>query len=259
MITCDLSKDFGIALFQIFGTIAFAMKNRLPFIFPYDSLEYWNDPLLSFIKRFTSSPENFPNNSNIHDLVYQHPTFQLDEEYTEIPSTTNNVMFKGNFDRYLYFENEFSQIIKFMNIKLFQMKNKSKYIEHFKKVNIGIGIKKDVPFTYYQKAIEAIHMNIDNVNSVSYITVIPNDCEDSMNIVNQIEEYFDIKVTNITNLENKSDDMLLLSNCEYTIVCHGDNTSLWGGYFNINGHVYINDLGVGHNQCPCDWIKIDTD
>ena len=47
MISCDLRGGLGNQLFQIVATIAYCIKNKLPFIFPYSEMlnehqTYWD-------------------------------------------------------------------------------------------------------------------------------------------------------------------------------------------------------------------------
>ena len=112
MITCNLMGGLGNQLFQIMMVMAVAIKNEIPFIFPYsDTLTvgverptYW-DTFFKNIRNYTANPQNF-NNSNIfiNNLLYKHPVYNEPSfNYTEIPKI-DNVMFNGYFQSYKYFQ-----------------------------------------------------------------------------------------------------------------------------------------------------------
>ena len=283
MITCNLMGGLGNQLFQIMMVMAVAIKNEIPFIFPYsDSLTigverptYWNS-FLKKIKKYTANPENFNNNAFINNLLYKHPVYHEPRfNYTEIPKI-DNVMFCGYFQSYKYFQEVQEKLFDLIGIYGIQLDVLNEYPELFNEKNtismhFRLGdykIKQDchpiLPYEYYEKSLEMIPVDeLSNYNILYF-------CEKEDNeYVNDVIERLKLKfqVKEFIKIDDTIDDwkqLIIMSCCKINIIANS-SFSWWGAYFNINegkivfypsiwfGPSIKNDVS---DMYPDSWIKI---
>ena len=123
MIYCALMGGLGNQLFQIFATIAYALKNGHTFKFPDSKLDktdrpvYWSTLLSSLIDNTIGSPPP------LLSLIYNESGFQ----YQEIPAIANteSINISGYYQSYKYFEHIFPLIKEKFKFRDF-IENKAK-------------------------------------------------------------------------------------------------------------------------------------
>ena len=119
MITCRLKGGLGNQLFQIFTIMAYSIRHRIPFVFPYSLVigidnrqrTYW-DTFLAGIKHYTNR------NGIISDHILSTFSKYLGAHgYQEIPLWTDMPMiFDGYFQSWRYFSGEYSRIYEWLDI-----------------------------------------------------------------------------------------------------------------------------------------------
>jgi hypothetical protein len=281
MISTVLMGGLGNQLFQIFNVIAYSLRYNKTFTFEYsDKLKvgierstYWNN-FLSNLKQYTTTTKiTLP---------------QLRERgfhYTQIPQINQNFMFNGYYQSYKYFEDEYDNIIKLIDLKKIQDNVVIKYNKYFIDCNdnhlnlismhFRLGDYKEkqeyhpvMTIKYYQNALK----HIINKSGKEDWTILYFCEKDDNDIVNN----------SIKNLQNtfpiiqfiKVDDnipdweqMIMMSCCKHNIIANS-TFSWWGAYFNANqekitcypniwfgpamGKKNLNDL------FPTKWNKIKT-
>jgi hypothetical protein len=287
--TCFIIGGLGNQLFQIMTTIAYAIRYKYVFLFPYtievykNRFSYWDSFLLS-LKRFTT--ENPKNIRKITDLHYL-PKFQeRDFSFSPISNMNKSICFQGYFQSYLYFEKEKEYIFKLICLREQQEKIHNDFFENVDSKNtihismhfrLGdyIFLQNCHPvlsIDYYEKSLEYILSKMENKDKQINIWYC---CEKNDN---------DVVYKNIQSLELKFIDsslkfikikdeipdwqqMLMMSLCDHHIIANS-TFSWWGAYFHRNDSekpiITYPSVWFGPHLCdknvsdlfPKDWIKI---
>lgn len=268
MIVVELMGGLGNQLFQIFACISLALDLNTNFKF-CDKF-YYNIPK-GCTKRFT-----YWNNflSDISDKVldlkedrkkYKIYNYQNARKYKDIPKI-NNLILNGYFQSYKYFEKNYEEIIKIINIRDKQKKVREKYnfdydnicsihfrygdYKHKKKFHINLDIN------YYKRA-------TDKINAKKYLLFYEKEDKDLIERnINYIKkdgvEYIYIN-TSIPDYEQ----LLIMSLCKDNII--GNSTFSWfAAYFNerkdkkiIQPSRTITKENSMFDFSPNDWITIN--
>ena len=286
MITCQLKGGLGNQLFQIFATIAYALKNSKPFVFINQEQlvssstirpTYWNTllkELVPFLKEQDQMPRQFVSIKEQHF------------HYSEIAEPSFNsscIVLNGYYQSYKYFKKYEKLIYKMLKITMKRQivwereKARNLDLAHTVSLHFRIGdyaflehVHPVLPHVYYKNAIEYI-MNEEREFSESNKTrVILYFCEDNdaVNIEPFIREleglYPALQFRRADPSLSDWEQMLLMSVCKHNIIANS-TFSWWGAYFNtgVTKLVCYPDTWFGpavkHNTedlFPDDWSQI---
>jgi hypothetical protein len=268
MITCKLQGGIGNQLFQIFTTIAYALKHSQSFFFmDIEQLgngengstiryTYWNTFLHS-LKPFLKLPTEIPPLIKYKEDNF-HYSLLLTDKRSE--NTGYATMLVGYFQSYKYFD--YYKDILFKLIKIPQhklnIKEKYKYIDFENTISIHfrVGDYKFYPdlypiltSEYYINAINKIKEsnNIENYNILYFYNPLEkDDVQSTINIINK--EFPFLPVQTLKSETSDWEQLLIMSLCKYNIIANS-TFSWWGAYFNqsLNNIVYY----------PDQWFKED--
>jgi glycosyltransferase involved in cell wall biosynthesis len=240
----------GNQLFQIFTTIAIAMREKHRFIFLdkkiLDSSEnvtirntYW-DSFLSGLKIFTK--EIYPS----EPITLREKGFQY--QNISIPNNNQNELFMlyGYFQSYKYFNDYNDMIInKLIKMDLIKEKLLKKYdIIDFNQtisMHFRIGDYKNLQhmhpimkYNYYENSLNYIkNVKKSQCKNVLYFCE-EKDLEDVLKIVNNLKKEFPDLEFQCVNFEICDwEQMILMSLCKNNIIANS-TYSWWGAYFNTN-------------------------
>ena len=277
----------GNQLFQLFAIIAYSFKSKNPFIFPYvkfnennpDRPTYWETFLYS-LKKYTNSHRLITN-----ETLLQFEPMYLPHDYCEIQPTSENIMFYGYFQSYVYFKTEYSRIYELLDIDL--LKTRVDIIDrgpsdsitismHFR---LGDYVSKQcyhpvLPIDYYDRSIQYIITNIPNaLYSRIFVFHEPNDVEYVRNIISKLKETHPTLEFIIMEPDDDWKQMLLISKCDHHIIANS-TFSWWGAMLSrnrIDEHssdkiVCFPSIWYGHQLYyinvntlfPKSWYKIDA-
>jgi len=289
MITCELIGGLGNQLFQIFTTIYYAIQldHEYKFTDSKSSLSitprntYWNS-LLSNLKGVTTNifPEDIVKIKEIdftyHDIM-ESPEFKEIVEKNVIKET--NIMLCGYFQSYKYFEKNFEQICKLIDIqkKKQSVLQSSDYTENYLKNTISLHFRMGdykklhwihpiMPYEYYEKALLCIKSkSVNNLNQVLYFCE-DEDIEDVNQIIGKLQIKFPNDVfTRCSNLLEDWEQLILMSLCKHNIIGNS-SFSWWAAYLNTNDNKIVSrprmwfGESIGHDitdLCPPEWNTIE--
>jgi hypothetical protein len=293
MISVNLMGGLGNQLFQIFATIAYAIKHKHKFVFPYSEklaqrVTYWNNFMLSF-KIFTTA--NLKNRVTNNDIQNMENIGEKDFRYNELPGTDPSGTFKlnGYFQSHKYFENEVEQIYSLLRLDkqkqqvmedyphLFSLEGSTvsmhfrlgdyKHLQHYHPI---------MPPQYYQNALTTIFEK-SGLQSATVLYF----CEEEDNEL--VTKFIDILKMHFDTTEYKLEFMkvddkiadwkqlLIMAGCHHNIIGNS-SFSWWGAYMNsyVDKIVCYPALWFGQTMhehhgfkdtqdlFPEKWIKIDV-
>jgi len=283
MITCKLQGGLGNQLFQIFTTIAYALKYSKPFFFINKTqlgdgengstirYTYW-ETFLSSLKPFLKNVDQIPQLMFIKEKSFR---------YEKIPENFNNkygLMLDGYFQTHLYFD-----LCKTMICKLLKMDTKKLCVREKEKNNIDFNNVISIHFRRGDyKNYPNIHPILSNEYYIHSLIYILRELKTnkSINVLYFCEEE-DIKEVELIIKELESvfvslvfqraipllsdwEQLLLMSLCNHNIIANS-TFSWWGAYLNDNPSkiVCYPELWFGKDVShdtsdlfPEDWIKI---
>ena len=291
MITCELCGGLGNQLFQIFTTIAYALRNDTSFYFKkYEhGLEtqnigtsklitkrcpYWVD----FLSELSCNlSDDFNNTMTIHEQRFKYDEIRMLSDSEKI---NNNICLMGYFQSPKYFA-DFEQNI----YDLLKIREKQQFIKNHSNINFDNIQTISMHFRLGDYKLLPKMFNILNVNyfinALKYVlfksksdklTTVLYFCEDESipeveNMINIIKSRF----TSITFSRCGQDltdweQMLLMSVCDHNVIANS-TFSWWGAYLNQNNRKIVcypskwfgPNLHITHETidlCPKTWYMI---
>ena len=270
MITVEIMGGLGNCIFQIFALMAYAMDNKTsfyiedkPITYGTRKKHYW-DTMLSTIGQFRKPCQ--PNNHIVREQRFDYVKLPT------IPDTSKPIKMVGYFQSYKYFEHQYENIMKFINLNNLREPFQILYDYnttislHFR-VGDYKNLQEHHPLldeSYYVKALK--HISKEEPWQVLYF------CEDEdieyvNNKLNIIKKYLP-KLT-FFKIDSKYDDweqMLIMSLCKHNIIANS-SFSWWAAYFNTNDKIVCYPTTwfgpkQGNKEIstmfPEQWIKIDN-
>jgi hypothetical protein len=271
----------GNQIFQIFATIAFAIKSNNNFRFLLvDKLggggnstlryTYWNN-FFSVLKPVLTNI--FPQMEVIKENGFK---------YNDIPNVNlcnKNIKLHGYFQSYKYFKNYYETICRM--IRLDEMKKQiiekyninPSYLENTVSMHFRLGDYKKVSdfhpimkYEYYKKSLSHIK-NITDENDILHILFFceEEDIDTVTDTINKLQNdfpnyIFERKYSHLEDWEQ----MLLMSLCTHNIIANS-SFSWWSAYFNSNVDKIVCYPSVWFGEkanidtsdlCPNKWKKI---
>jgi hypothetical protein len=281
MITCNLMGGLGNQIFQIFATIAYAIKSRNKFQFLAQetlgggscTLRYtfWNT-FFSSLKPFLIT--NLPPVNVVRENGF---TFQ------ELPInllTGTNVLIHGYFQSEKYFKDQFEMICRLIGLEKLKQSvldtislNKDD-LNNIISMHFRLGdYKKLADFhpiatpKYYENALNHFKNKFPETNFSILYFCEDADVNDVQITIQNLENIFpNYKFTRGTNTLSDWQQMIYMSLCRHNIIANS-SFSWWGAYFNANPDKVICYPSVWFGQtanidtrdlCPQEWIKLNV-
>lgn len=290
-ITCNLMGGLGNQLFQIFTTMAYAIRNKNRFYFVQSDFlggqgttirrnTYWNN-FLNGLKMFLK-----PQEEGISVLVREQG-FTYNDFPTNIFANPNaNLKLFGYFQSYKYFVNEYATICRFLGLE----KKKEEILKVFQEYQPSPELFFDVTNTnivsmhfrlgdykklqdyhpimtvkYYEKSIQFIKNNTKYDTLKILYFCEEDDHAEVLETIRKLKKHN--KNCEFVRAPNQMDDwqqMLLMSCCNHNIIANS-SFSWWGAYFNSNPNKIVTYPSkwfgpiAGHDTCdlcPPEWNKI---
>jgi len=251
-VSCVLMGGLGNQLFQIFTTIAYAIRYKRRVVLPYSEdlrfgkvrPTYW-DSLLSSLKNVTTYSQPYTNEYLQHLVQYR----ENGHHYQEIPNLSNRefTLF-GYFQSPRYFENERSTIFSLLRLAESKGRVASEYPKYFDdgaitiSMHFRLGDYKNIqechpimPSDYYIMALMHMLLNITIDRPVKVLYFCEKEDNDTVSdIVRQCEETY--SAFHFIKVDDSIEDwkqLLIMSNCSHHIIANS-SFSWWGAYFNEN-------------------------
>lgn len=271
----------GNQLFQIFHTIAYAIRHGFEFVFPYSETlkvgverpTYWNN-LLSNLKPFTST--TIPKIPILRELGFH---------YTNISKIQQNFMFYGYFQSYKYFEDQYNTIRDLIGIPALQQQerdaNRIPDIDYSRTISLHFRFgdykeKQDChPLMTPKYYISALRHILSTATTATTATTVlcfyeKEDTKLAESYIEKIKaEIHDLPELQFRTISHEISDwqeMLQMSLCHYNIIANS-SFSWWGAYLNDNQDkivcypsIWFGSKLASHNVkdlCPSSWTKIN--
>ena len=281
MITCNLMGGLGNQIFQIFATIAYAIKSKNKFQFLAQetlgggscTLRYtfWNT-FFSSLKPFLIT--NFPPVNVVKENGF---TFQ------ELPInllTGTNVLIHGYFQSEKYFKDQFEMICRLIGLEKLKQSVLDTLSLNKEDLNNTISMhfrlgdyKKLAEFhpiatpQYYENALNYFKSKFPETNFSILYFCEDADVNDVQITIQNLENIFpNYKFTRGTNRLSDWQQMLYMSLCRHNIIANS-SFSWWGAYFNTNPDKIVCYPSVWFGStanidtrdlCPQSWIKLNV-
>ena len=298
IISCNIMGGLGNQLFQIMTTMAYAIRNKCVFLFPYDTkvmnrYTYWDSFLIS-LKRFTTDNEqSLLKNMDLCNYIpkYLEPHFH----YSTIPVFGKNYFLQGYYQSYKYFDQEKSSIFKIIRIEDNQKLVKSEFPDYFVEdtkdnsviisMHFRLGDYKMLPnfhpvlpIEYYRKSIEYLFLKLPDTRFRILYCCEENDNAIVLQNIQYLKDCFEgvsyaYKYKDMLEFVKVSDDicdwkqMIIMSLCEHHIIANS-TFSWWSAYLTIREDKIIcypsiwfgNNLqnNIVSDMYPTYWTRIDV-
>lgn len=285
-ISCHLMGGLGNQLFQIFTTVACALRQQRKIIFPYSEIlttgkhrpTYWD----SFLYPLRSYTTINPSCGSSLDLLYTFPHYsESGFQFAEIPNFKNEkaVMLRGYFQSPKYFEVEKNAVFSFIRLSKCQESIINEYPELLaasSKLTVSMHFRLGdykllqhchpiLPYDYYKNAVEYISSNnIGEQIRVIYFCEKEDNADVDIIIQRLCSRFPNIEFEKVDDSIEDWKQLIIMSCCHHNIVANS-TFSWWGGYFNNKKGMIICypelwfGSGVSHNTCdlfPDSWKKI---
>jgi hypothetical protein len=259
----------GNQLFQIFTTIATAIKHNNDYVFYRQDILYVGTPRPTY---WITLFKNILHKTS-YSVTYNNVYHEVKEfTYTPIPQLKNATILYGYFQSYKYFENEINTILDLIDFNTIINDIKTTYSNYFQNPNtvslhFRIGDYNSAiitPYQYYENALSLF----DNKSTILYC------CEKENNdIVNNHISNLKIKYPSMTfiKIADEIDDwkqMLIMSLCEHNIIPNS-TFSWWSAYLNKNKNKIVTyptpwlygngSFDLCNDLCPPSWKPVVFD
>jgi hypothetical protein len=256
MITCKVCGGLGNQLFQIFTTIAYALKNSIPFFF-LNNYQLGNGENGSTIRytywvTFLSSLQPFLKNMNqIPELnCVKEQTFTYNE-LTISPRT----LLVGYFQSPKYFDDYKETIGKILKLDMKKHFVKEKYkklngpiIEENELISLHFRIGDYINYshiypildkTYYINSLNHILNNITTNKEINVLYFCENDdLNEVEQIIDVLKDIYSIKFIRVESELEDWEQLLLMSVCKHNIIANS-TFSWWGAYLNASSEKIV--------------------
>jgi len=295
MIYLCVKGGLGNQLFQIFTTIAYALREEQTFGFFYykkiGSRETYWDSFLYNLKKYTNEMtiSRVSSNSDILQISCKETKENIDSvkmfieprfHYNKLPKPIfKNVLLDGYFQSYKYFQEYSKEILEIIDFQKYVNKMRGDFYTIIDNTNPTISIHFRIgdyvklqkhyyilSYEYYFKAITHMIYQLNNVPMNILYFCEEQDVEKVNDIIHQLKE----NLSNIHFIQcpfyfKDWQQMLLMSCCSHNIIANS-TFSWWGAYLNHNKNKIVcypslwfeekNSHLNTKDLFPEDWIKI---
>ena len=246
-VTCHLMGGLGNQLFEIFTTLAFALREGRQAFFvekPYldnrpDRPTYWNTFLKNLQPFLSNTPRDFANTT----IYSEKPNFR----YSPIPSLhdSHQIMLHGYFQSPLFFNQHYSDLCDLIGLEDWKCSIRADFPNIKWKQTVSLhfrwGDYKRLPenhpilsLEYYKQALDYIVSRDDSITNVLYFC----EDEDHNDIIENRVKHLSIVFPQLefqrgTEVEPDWRQMLVMSCCKHHIIANS-TFSWWGAYFDLN-------------------------
>jgi len=273
MIIGHLMGGLGNQLFQIFTTIAYAIREKHPFAFPEtvnpgqpNRPNYWS----SFLVKLRIFTKNYlPKTDILREKGF---------EYEELPKCKyENLILSGYFQSHKYFDEYFGTICNMIGVEKHRKVVSANYPNDYStaiSMHFRLGDYKKLQdkhpilsYEYYRSALLYIHSKKTNVYKVLYFCE-KEDNETVEKMINRLR--YDSTLSHLVFVKAPDDiadwqQMLMMSLCAHNIIANS-TFSWWGAQFNTNADKLVCYPSVWFGPAlkektvfdlfPDSWIKI---
>ena len=281
MLTCKLQGGLGNQLFQIYATIAHAIKSNQKFVFlnvydlkssVTDRHTYWGT-FLSSLKPFLLNPELI-NKDNL--LIIREKCFTYNSLPLPLPSQKNKIkVLSGYFQSHIYFDEFFQTINRLLKIDDHKVRLTNKYRKLINdeqpiSMHFRLGDYKKLPEHYVILTVDYYRAALNHLSETNTVTRVLYFCEDQdLEDVDAIIATLKSEIPLIVfvradPLLEDWEQLILMSICRHNIIANS-TFSWWGAYLNISRQKTVTYPAawfgpkLNHDTrdlFPADWVKI---
>jgi hypothetical protein len=270
----------GNQLFQIFATIAYAIKSKNRFVFlgvnqlgsgsTTVRYTFWKTLL---VKLNPFLVESLPQMYTIREKGFPYDELNVAE------MVNNNIMINGYFQSYKYFEHSYDMIYRMLCIDKIKetLMNKlhlNNKLDNYVSMHFRIGDYKKIQhyhplatYNYYKGALTHIQKSNPDVSFTILFFCEDIDMNDVMEKINKLMlEFPNYKFIRCDNKLADWEQMIFMSCCHHNIIANS-SFSWWGAYFNSTKDkiVCYPSLWFGpaannntRDLCPSEWVRINV-
>ena len=282
MLTCNLMGGLGNQIFQIFATIAYAIKSRNQFKFlAVDTLGSGSTTIRNtYWKSFFHRLQPFLIN-NISESIYviRENGFQYNE-LSVYDMVGKDALIFGYFQSYKYFQQSYDLICRIIGLNelkinlLLKLNLNDDKLKNMISMHFRIGDYKKIQHChplmtreYYERSLYHIKLAKPTNNFKIIYFCEDVDLDDVLITIDYLKDIFkDYEFERGNNELEDWEQMLLMSCCHHNIIANS-SFSWWGAYFNNWSDKIVCypsiwfGPGINNNTkdlCPLNWIKINA-